>query len=141
MPILMKESTYLAVYVSLTNRFTRKAKPKGTVTLCNFSCNLSRNAISIQTFSHYETNCFTNVTLSNVSCNLSRFCDQKGSKEPFHWLRHKLQNRCYTAQWLKHSLQPLRKVELNSTFRNGFLQLVSERFWPLQGNGVLHWKM
>ena len=30
----------------------------------------------LQTFSHYETSCFTGVTLSNVSCKLSCFDDQ-----------------------------------------------------------------
>ena len=76
----------------------------------------------LQTFSLYKASYFTSVKLSNVSCNLSRFDDHMRLKEHFHWchkpLRHKLQDRCYTAQCLKNSLQPLRKVELDSTFRN-----------------------
>ena len=40
----------------------------------------------LQTFSHYETSCFTSVTLNNVSCNLPRFDDHMRLKERFHWL-------------------------------------------------------
>ena len=69
----------------------------------------------LQTSSHYKTSCFTDVTLSNVSCNLPRFDDHMRLKEQFHWpLRHKLQDRCYTAHCIKNSLQPLRKVKLKT---------------------------
>ena len=56
----------------------------------------------LQTFSRYETSCFTGVTLSNASCNVSRFDDHMRLKKHFHWpvpqtVRHKLQNGCYTA--------------------------------------------
>ena len=40
----------------------------------------------LQTFSYYETNCFTSVTLSNISCNLSRFDDHVRLQERFLWL-------------------------------------------------------
>ena len=79
----------------------------------------------LQTFSHYETSCFAGVTLNNVSCDLSRFDDHMRLQEHFHWLvpqtvAKQEQDRCYTAQCLKKLLQPFRKVERNSTFRNGF---------------------
>ena len=59
----------------------------------------------LQTFSHYEISCFTGVTLSNVSCNLSRF--DHGS--------HEVKGTVQTV-----ATQPLRKIEPNSTFQNGF---------------------
>ena len=69
---------------------------------------------------------FTGVTLSNVSINLSRSDDHSHTrlKDHFHRLVPQTvaiqQGRCYTAQCLKNSLQPWRKVEIKSTFRNGF---------------------
>ena len=71
----------------------------------------------LQTFSQYETNCFTGVTLSNVSCNLSRFDDLINLEKHFpagletssalnvalagaenRCDTCKLQHRCFTAQ-------------------------------------------
>ena len=76
-------------------------------TLGNFSSRLSQN-LSRQKFSHCETSCLMGVTLGkrDVSCNLSRFRWSNifigWCRKPF---RHKLQDRCYTTQWLKDSLQ------------------------------------
>ena len=96
----------------------------------------------LQTFSHYETSRFTGVTLNNVSCNLCLFDDHLRLKEHFHWLAPQTVATQVAGEMLhcamfKNSLQPLRKVELNSTFRNGFCDCFHNVFSPLQG--MLHW--
>ena len=75
--------------------------------------------------SHYDISCFTGVTLSNVSCNLSRFDEHMRLREHFHCLVLQTVATKVVGQMLhcampKNSLQPLRKVELNSSFRNCF---------------------
>ena len=102
------------------------------------------------------------VTLCNVSCNLSRFDDHMRLKEHFHWLvpqtvATQVAGQMLHRPMLKNSLQPMQKAELNAGqilhramlknaesrtgfyFPERFLQLVSQRFWPLQG--MLHWAM
>ena len=69
---------------------------------------------------------FTGVTLSNLSCNLSRFDDHVRLKKHFYWLVPQTVASQVAGQMLhcgmlkRNSLQPCWKVQLNSTFRNGF---------------------
>ena len=80
----------------------------------------------LKMFSLYEISCFTGVTLSNVSFNLSRFDDHHMTlNEHFHWLAPQsvatqVAGHMLHCAMLKTSFPPLRKVELISTFRNGF---------------------
>ena len=89
----------------------------------------------LKTFSHYETSCFTGVKLGNVSFNLSRFDDHMRLTEHFHWLVRQtvathVAGQMLHCTMLKNSLQLLRKIELNSTFRNGFCNWFCNVFRP-----------
>ena len=56
-----------------------RLKVKALLHCIIFRASCLATPFSLQTFSHYETSCFTGVTLSNVSCNLSRFDDHMKS--------------------------------------------------------------
>ena len=97
----------------------------------------------LQTLSHYETSCFTGVTLSNVSINLSRFDDHMRIKEQFHWLVPQTVAIQVAAQMLHCAIKKFVAIVAESRTQfyvpQRFHQLVSQRFWPLQG--MLHWAM
>ena len=91
----------------------------------------------LQTLSHYETSCFTGVTLSNVSINLSRFDDHMRLKEQFHWLVPQTVTIQVAGQMLHCTIKKFDATVAESRTQfyvpQRFHQLVSQRFWPLQG--------
>ena len=114
----------------------------------------------LQTFSHYERSRFTGVTLSNASCNLSRFNDHMNLKEHFHWLvpqrvATRVAGQMLHCAMLKRFVATVAESRTQFYFLQRFLQLVLQRFWPLQGmlhrasghrasgigQGMLHWAM
>ena len=90
----------------------------------------------LQTFSHYETGCFTGLTLSNVSCNLSRFDDHMRLKKYFHWLvpqtvATQVAGQMLHCTMLKKIVTTVAESRIQFYFLQRFLKLVSQRFWPL----------
>ena len=103
-----------------------RLKVKALLHCIIFRASCLATPFSLQTFSHYETSCFTGVTLSNVSCNLSRFDDHMKLNEHVHWVGQQTVVTQVVGQMLHCAMLVSTVAESRTQFY--FPQLVSQSF-------------